>query len=126
MKKKRAADGKSKGQKKQQQRGEEAAGRKKRTEKEADAKKPAKKKDAKANKRQDKEAVALAKRKAASSPFGHCWRPQCQAPLKVVPPMPGDAAMIGCPRYRTRKCGGYLRPVRPEEAHLLPNKFSVL
>ena len=69
-----------------------------------------------------KEAAALLKRMETYSDFGHCPRTACQAPLRVLPPWPGNKPKIACPRYRSGNNDGYIRNVRDDEVHLLPNK----
>ena len=77
-------------------------------------------------KQENKEEKALLKRKSTPGPFGACPRLDCCAPLKLIPPMPGGRPLLGCPRFRTGKCKGHVRDVRPDEQHLLPKKMFCL
>ena len=72
---------------------------------------------------QAKAASDLLKRKSKSGPCGSCPRMDCCAPLKLIPPMPGDKPLLGCPRFRTGLCDGYVRNVHADEEHLLPKKM---
>ena len=83
-------------------------------------------KKSEAQREKEKQARLLKARLEKPAPFGRCWRPGCQASLKPVPPPAGEEPSIGCPRFSSGLCKGYIRMLRPGEECLLPKRICFM
>ena len=126
--KKRVAD-EEKGKPNKKQRKEEPTKKRKANEQvmdkqEDDPKKKKKQSNTKRKTLEEKEEAALQKRLAAEAAFGRCRHEKCRAPLKIIAPAPGmKYPRVGCPRWRSGCCQGYVRYLDPSEDDKLPRKL---